>query len=380
MKRYRIWLFLFSACLLTLSACTTGAATTPAPSASPSPAPATPSPTASPAGPVGSPSPSASESPSAPSTGYLEIDGQRAHQVVIPKPAGAAEYAVTASGVYRYTNNAWAKVSANDGAGPIVSDPTNSDILYRGDHPACAVGGEPVSFQKSTDGGKTWVTMPGGENNRPRIVNPTNPSIVYGDSCALTVSSDAGQTWEMVQPLPSFDVSSLALAGNKLYGVYTSEGGTSRLMVSDISDPAHPTGDTQLLEFWGGGTVTATADRLVVGEPHGVHISTDGGQNWTFSRSGLEEVTVSVDVLTQPIPQDEISTGFGIFSAAIHPTQADHLEAGTIRGLYQSQDDGQTWTQVPEIDTTKVRELAFASNGSQLYVTTDDGVFIINNP
>lgn len=374
MKRYRVWLLIFSACLLTLSGCGTGTATTPAPSASP--APASPSPKASPAEPSGSPSPSPSELPS---TGYLEIDGERAHQVV-PKPGAAAEYAVTMSGIYRFTNNTWTKVSDNEGAGPLAVDPTNSDILYRGDHPACAVGGDPVSFQKSNDGGKTWTTMPGGENNRPRIVNPANPSILYGDSCGLTFSADAGETWELVQPLPSFDVSSLALSGNKLYGVYTSEGGTSRLIVSDISDPAHPTGDTQLLEFWGGGTVTAHEDRVVVGEPHGVHVSTDGGQTWTFSRSGLENVTVSVDVLTEDIPQEEISTGFGIFAAAIHPSQPDHLEAGTIRGLYHSQDGGQTWTRVPEIDETKVRELAFASNGSQLYVTTDDGVFAISNP
>lgn len=378
MKRYRIWLFIFSACLLILSACTTGTATTP--SASPSPAPATPSPSASPSV-AGSPSPSASGSPSAaPSTGYLEIDGERARQVVVPKPDAAAEYAVTTSGIYRFTNNAWTKVSDNTGVGPIVADPTNSNILYRGDHPGCAIGGEPISFQKSTDGGKAWVTIPGGENHRPRIVNPANPSILYGDSCGLSISRDGGNTWELIQPLPSFDVSSLALAGNKLFGVYTSEGGTSRLIVSDISDPAQITGDTQLLEFWGGGTVTATANRLVVGEPHGVHVSTDGGQNWTFSRSGLEEVTVSVDVLTQPIPQEEISTGFGIFTAAIHPGQPDHLEAGTIRGVYRSQDKGQTWAPVPEIDKTRIREVAFAGNGGQLYVTTDEGVFVISHP
>ncbi len=316
----------------------------------------------------------------APSTGYLEIGGERARQVVVPKPGAAAEYAVTASGIYRFTNNAWTKVSDNTGVGPIVADPTNSNILYRGDHPGCAIGGEPIAFQKSTDGGKTWVTVPGGENHRPRIVNPANLSILYGDSCGLSISRDAGNTWELIQPLPSFDVSSVALAGNKLFGVYTSEGGTSRLIVSDVSDPAQITGDTQLFEFWGGGTVTASGNHVVVGEPHGVHVSTDGGQTWKFSRSGLEEVTVSVDVLTQPIPQEEVSTGFGIFAAAIHPSQPDHLEAGSIRGLYRSQDNGQTWTQVPEVDKTRVRELAFASNGGQLYVTNDDGVFVINNP
>jgi hypothetical protein len=300
--------------------------------------------------------------------------------VVVPKPTAAAEYAVTMTGIYRHTKNSWTKVADNSGAGPIVVDPTNSDILYRGDHPACAVGGKPVAFQKSTDGGKRWITIPGLQDVQPMIVNPANPSIIYGSACALTVSSDAGQTWKSIHPLPSFDLSSLALAGNKLYGIYTSEGGTSRLIVSDVSDPANPTGNDQLMEFWGGGTVTANADRLVVGEPHGIHVSTDGGRHWTFSRSGLEDVTVSVDVLTQPLPQNEISTGFGIFAAAIHPTKSDRLEAGTIRGLFRSQDKGQTWTQVPEVDKARIRSLAFAGDGAQLYVTTDEGVLTINNP
>lgn len=381
MKRYRFWLFLLSACLLILAACSSGTATTSSSPAASAPPVASSSPASSPSAPPASPPPSsASGSPStAPSTGYLEIDGQRAHQVVVPKPAAAAEYAVTTAGIYRNTNGAWSKVADDNGAGMIVADPTNSEILYRGDHPGCAIGGQPIAFQKSTDGGKTWTTIPGVQNTQPMIVDPANPSIVYGNSCALAVSTNAGQTWKTVQPLPSFDLSSLALAGNKLYGVYTSEGGTSRLIVSDVSDPNNPTGNNQLLEFWGGGTVSANAGKLIVGEPHGVHVSTDGGQHWTFSRSGLEDVTVSVNVLTEPLPQNEISTGFGIFAATIHPEQSDRLEAGTIRGLYRSQDNGRTWAQVPEIEKSKVRDLAFASNGGQLYVTTDDGIYVLNN-
>lgn len=378
MKRNHSWLVIFSVCLLALSACATGTQTTSSPSASP--ASASPSPMSSPV-PAGSPSPSVSESPSAaPITGYLELDGERARQVVIPKPTDAAEYAVTTSGIYRNDGNTWTKVSGNTDTGQIIADPTNNDILYRGDHPGCLRGGDPIPFLKSTDGGQTWVTIPGVQSIRPMIVNPANPSVIYGGYCSLTVSSDAGQTWEMIRPDPSFDITSLALAGDKLYGIYTTEGGTSNVIVSDVSDPANPSGHTKLREFWGGGAITATADRLVVGEPHGVHVSMDGGQTWTFSRSGLEGVTVSVDVLTDAIPQEEISSGFGIFAVAVHPTQPDHLVAGTIRGLYHSQDNGRTWTRVPEIVETKVRGLAFAGNGDQLYVTTDDGVFVIGNP
>jgi hypothetical protein len=391
MTRQHVWIPVICLCLFALSACGIGSSSEPSqPSplgeteATPGTA-STPTVSPSPATPTTSPSPAEPtplDSPGLVAGGsYLEIEGTRPHQVVIPDSDFPAEYAVTASGVYRSSfTSSWIKVSDKGGSERIIADPIDSDFLYRGDHPPCARGGEPVPFETSADGGTTWTTIPSGENVRPLIIEPTNTDVIYGDNCSLTISVDAGQTWTTHQPVPSFDLSSLSLAGDQLYGIYTSEGGTSRLVVTDVTDPANPTTGAPLLEFWGGGAVIVSPDRVVVGESHGVHVSNDGDRTWTFSRAGLEQVTVSVDARTEPIPTNEISTEFGIFAVAVHPANPDQILAGTIRGLFRSEDGGQAWSAIPEVGETRVRDLAFANGGDQLYVTTNDGVVVIENP
>ncbi|MBX6341701.1 MAG: exo-alpha-sialidase [Thermomicrobiaceae bacterium] len=302
-------------------------------------------------------------------------------QVVVPDPAGPAVYAATRKGLYRSDGQGgWEFVSESGGERGIVADPTNPDIVYRGDHPPCAVGGTPQTLRKSADGGRTWTALQGGKNVRPVIVDPSDASVIYGERCTLAISPDAGQTWNDVPVVPTFDVSDLALAGKTLYGIYTSEGGTSRLVATDVSTPTSPRPGEPLLTFWGGGAVAATADRLVVGEPHGVHVSPDGGKTWSFSRAGLEQVTISVDALKQPIPEAEQGRGFGIFAVAVDPRAPERIFAGTIRGLYASGDGGKTWSRVSGVNPVRVRALSFAEGGARLYVATDEGVVVLANP
>ncbi|HET9016774.1 MAG TPA: hypothetical protein VFN57_14335 [Thermomicrobiaceae bacterium] len=311
----------------------------------------------------------------------LTIDGTRVVQVAVAGPSQNLVYAATASGLYRRSGSgAWALVSSRPVTGQLLVDPSNSDVLYQGDHAPCARGGATVAFQKSVDGGKTWQMLPGGQDVRPWVVDPANPARIYGDKCQLAISTDGGQSWTTSPVVPSFDVSSMALTGSTLEVIATSEGGTSRLVPVDVSTPGRAVAGTTQLEFWGGGAVVASGGRLVVGEPRGVHVSTDGGRTWSFSRAGLEKVTVSVDVLSTPLPQSEISQGFGIFALAADPVRPDTMFAGTIHGLYRSADGGKTWQPVGAIAPVRVRTLAMASDGAQLYVTTDEGVTLLTNP
>ena len=357
----------------TTAAAATATATTSAPPATSAPA------TPQPSGTTSTTPATATASPAA--TGTLTIDGARIDQLAAAGPGLDLVYAATASGLYRRSGTqAWTQVSSRPVTGQLLVDPTNTDTLYQGDHAPCARGGTSVAFQKSIDGGKIWQTLPGGQDVRPQVVDPANPSRIYGDKCQLAISVDGGQTWTTSPVVPSFDVSGMALAGTTLEVVYVSEGGTTRLVPVDVSNPSRPVGSTPLLESWGGGAVTAPAGRLVFGEPHGVHVSADGGKTWSFSRTGIEQVTVSVDALSTPIPQDEIAQGFGIFAVAVDPVRPDVIFAGTIHGLYRSADGGKTWQPVAGIGPIRVRTLAFAAGGAQLYVTTDDGVTLLTNP
>jgi photosystem II stability/assembly factor-like uncharacterized protein len=331
----------------------------------------------------GTPSTSATVSVAAsptslPSSAFLTIDGKPAVTVAVPDPVQPAAYAATEDALYRAKpDGGWDQIGNWDGALSLLVDPTNPNILYSGGHPGCAIGGPAISLRKSTDGGNTWETLLTGQNVRPMLVDPSNPQVIYGERCSLAISLDGGQSWNDYPMTPSFDVSDLSLAGDTLYALITSEGGTSRIRPIDVSDPSQPKMGNDSHEFWGGGRVVATKDRIIVGEPHGVDVSTDGGKTWTFSRAGLESVTVSVNALVEPIPKTELSGKFGIYSLAIDPRDASHLVAGTIHGLYQSRDDGQSWTRDARVDPVQVNALAVGKNGTLLYVTTNDGVLVL---
>ncbi|MGA7672093.1 MAG: exo-alpha-sialidase [Nitrolancea sp.] len=334
-----------------------------------------------PGAPAVSPSASPAEgTPVSGESGDLGIDGEHAITVAVPDPNKTVAYAATQDALYRpQDTGGWDQIGRWDPSRSLLVDPTNTNVLYSGGHPGCAVGGPAIGLQKSIDGGNTWSTLLTGQNVRPMIVDPANPQVIYGERCSLAISVNGGQTWNDYAMTPSFDVSDMSLVGNTLYVLITSEGGTSRIRPIDVSDPSQPNMGDDLHEFWGGGTLIASSDRIVVAEPHGVDVSTDSGKTWTFSRAGLESVTVSVNALAQPIPKDELSGKFGIYALAVDPSDVSHILAGTIRGLYESHDGAKTWNRVMQIEDVQIDHLAFAQGGALLYVTTDNGVIVLQN-
>jgi photosystem II stability/assembly factor-like uncharacterized protein len=316
-----------------------------------------------------------------PSGSPLRLDGLAAKQVVLWDADLPAEFAATQYVLYRRSDSrTWRRVGELPIQGHLLADSADPNLLYLGDHPPCLTDGEPIPFYRSTDGGETWTEIENAQNIRPILVWPENRDVIIGSRCGLAISQNSGITWQRHLPESEFDLTRLNVTQIGLFGVFTSGNGVSHLRKIHIEDPNQPEFDEPILSFWGSGAIHASQDRILVGEVGGVHFSDDGGRTWSSTKQGLDDVVASVDPLEEEIPQAELESGLGIFALLPHPQNTSRIFLGTIRGLYLSEDNGQSWGKIPEVEDRRVTELAFSMGGSILYVTTDEGVIVLHNP
>ena len=320
-----------------------------------------------------------------PAGNMLMIDGDAVQRVYVPDPRQSPLYALTNKRLYIWRNRQWeATPTVNDNRTLLV-DHNDPERLFRGDHPACDQPAEDadITLEMSEDGGETWRPLPNGQNIRPMAIDPTFPDVLYGTDCALTISDSLGATWRYFQPLFQHEIVDLDVIGERLLVLGISDAGESQVRELRMVSPDQPEISDIIVQIEGIATVDADADRIVVGGPTGVQISLDGGQTWADSRVGLESVTIPPDdnLVAPNNPSNAAEREFGVLTLAIDPSQSHRIFAGTVRGLYISQDDGGTWDRYDEIASdTQVKDIQFAVNGSDLYVTTSEGVVTVPNP
>ena len=222
-----------------------------------------------------------------------------------------------------------------------------------------------------------------GRRSRPLAIWDDPPLAVAAGCGGLLISTDAGETWQPSTAIdPAYTVTALApilddpAVERAALVTGTSEGGTTFLWRLDLTDPAAPTAGEPLTRFWGTGALAGQGERYLAGTATGVHVSEDGGATWRVRRDGLEAVTVSVDPFLEPIPEDERERGFGIFAVAIDPADPDRLYAGTIDGLYRSDDGGAGWRRIPGVGG-RVSEIVLSPTAGRLLAQTDAGVVAV---
>lgn len=348
--------------------------------------------------------------------GPLMIEGLQAIQLIGDPQAGDNFYALTPAGLYitRDGGLTWIQVTSEPLQDTFTFSLAEPGILYTGVGADCYRDSPDQPFYKSINGGATWSELPSGIDLHPVAVHPSDPNQLWATGCAgPAYSSDGGETWTIssAELFLTYDVSHIVPVSADWSVVYlggVSEGGSGVIARSQdsganwtpvlresLSDTASGTGEqllwwiNDLLVFSSAspppqaeGRDVETGTQIFVVDPHGVWHSRDGGDTWRFSNIGLEDVVYRDGV-------DFTSIGLNVLAVDNSATPMI-VYLGTAQGVYQSSDEGETWTKLsndPADSTgwqqTPIRNLVLsppknASPGttSQLFITTDKGVYV----
>jgi hypothetical protein len=326
--------------------------------------------------PTVSPTVEATEVPLPEGGAELRILGKAIQQIVAGDAEGDVLYAITAVGISRSRDGGRTWTASGDNQeGVIVAALNNPDVLYAGDYGVCAAGTPGVTMTRSVDGGFTWVEFVNGRGIRPLLVEAGQQSTVVGSNCALQISTNGGQNFDVYTDHGNADIYAAASSDptaldDQMVVLGVAEGGTGRLFRYDLSGD-EPEFDSELAEFFGLGAVAWSGGRIVLATPTGVGVSDDSGETWSWSRDGLEDVTYSVNPLEEPVPDDEAGKSLGFTVAAIHPDDPDRIWVGGQLGAFASTDGGQTWRQLG--DNSAIDSLVLSVDANRVYVSSDGG-------
>ena len=246
----------------------------------------------------------------------------------------------------------------------IAPHPTNPDIVYGGSYDGYLTRIDHKNQQvRAID---VWPDNPMGHGaedmryrfqwNFPIFFSPHNPNRLYTTSNHVHVSTNEGQSWEIISPdLTRNDPTTLGPSGGPI------------------------TKDNTAVEYYG--TIFAAVESaqeegvIWVGSDDGlVHITQDGGKNWqNITPAGMPEWMMinSIDV-------DPFTKG-GAYMAGTKYKSGDNAPY-----LYKTKDYGKTWTKItsgiPGDQFTRVlradpkrKGLLYAGTEQGMHISFDDG-------
>lgn len=239
----------------------------------------------------------------------------------------------------------------------LVVDPTDQDTLYIGSHQGVSV---------STDGGETWEVVDSLNSADAMGWAFTDDLILVGGHPGLSVSAGGGLTFEQRnEGLPSTDVHALGAGDNVIYAGLA---GVGTFASSDGGETWEPRSEEVGGAFMGRIQVDPSDDDhlLAPDMQRGAMESTDGGRTWK-TLSGLQgamwvswnpEDTEHIVVTAQGAAAESTDGGQswqpleipeGVSIVEFSPHDPESLYAAVLEApeasVYLSRDGGDTWTR-----------------------------------
>jgi hypothetical protein len=274
---------------------------------------------------------------------------------------------------------------ASLGVSDVAIDPQNSQIMYiaSGDRDADATIG--VGVLKSTDGGLTWNTTglnwnvaQGNVSNRI-LIDPTNTQVIHvATSNGIYKSTDGGVTFTMVSSVSTRDMEFKPGDPTTIYacsntGIYRStNSGVSYSLMYTLNGAG---GIAMAVTEANSNYVYALATDANTNGYKGLYRSTDSGNSFTLMSS-------TPNILGYECTgSDNAGQGWYNLAIAASPTDANAIYIGGIF-IWSSTDGGATWSIKGSYAGCSpyvfpdVHDLIFLpGSGSTIYAGCDGGVF-----
>lgn len=259
-------------------------------------------------------------------------------------------YMLNNEGLLKSTDHGVTETSIGDVGAYAATFTTSGDMIV--------VGRTDGSIQVSTDAGSTWTTT--------AVVDSTSvissisigaDSAIYamtsdGSSSALFTSTDDGATWNEI------DMSSTGIVGS---GVLALPSDSSFLLITPNSTSSHPFVSHDGGASWtdtgltGYQTTTPTADsagRIYIGNSY----SDDNGDSWSSMNDTTPSSRVSGEIVADP---DDVT----------------HLFGATFGAMAISTDQGDTWADSNTgITAVTVKDIAQSTDKTVVWAATNAGL------
>jgi PKD repeat protein len=277
---------------------------------------------------------------------YIRMNPVNSNSIWCGSPSGGLWHSSNGGSTWSTQTDALALIGSSD----VVINPLDTNIMYLATGDGDGEANYSIGVLKSMDGGHTWNTTglvwsPGNYHViRKMIMDPSDTSVILmASSHGIYRTANSGTTWTLVQAGQFYDVAFKPGSPSTVYAVSTSmyistNNGTS----FTASGTGLPTGNVQRMEIGVSPANSSYVYVLASNVSHsamlGVYLSTNSGVNFTAQATYPNLLGYETD-------GSDTTSGQGWYSLsiAVNPTNASDVYVGGVNH-WRSTDAGVNWT------------------------------------